>query len=45
MNLPRSSAELLDQALSLAERLAQRPRQALFETKRLSRERRVQPLP
>ena len=33
-----SAQELLDEALNLAERLASRPRQALFETKRLSRE-------
>lgn len=32
------SGELLDQALILAETLAQRPRQALFATKQLSRE-------
>ncbi|MGE0132363.1 MAG: enoyl-CoA hydratase/isomerase family protein [Blastocatellales bacterium] len=32
------SDELLEQALGLAERLASRPRAALFETKRLSRE-------
>src|SRR5205085_2349287 len=30
--------ELLDRALALAEKLAARPREALFETKRLSRE-------
>lgn len=33
-----SAEELLDQALKLAETLASRPRQALVETKRLSRE-------
>src|SRR5262249_30178966 len=32
------NAELLEQALILAEKLASRPREALFETKRLSRE-------
>ena len=32
------AGELLEQALALAETLASRPRQALFETKRLSRE-------
>ncbi len=33
-----SAENLLDEALRLAEKLATRPRQALFETKRLSRE-------
>ncbi len=38
VNRVHSAESLVEQAMKLAERLASRPRQALFETKRLSRE-------